>query len=256
MKSSLVLGSRYILRFDDICSTMNWAVWDRVESTLLRLGIRPIVAVVPDNQDPFLQVAPARADFWERVRTWNRRGWAIAVHGFQHVYSTSDAGLVGINRRSEFAGLPRSVQGSRLDAALRIFRGEGLIPRIWVAPGHSFDAITVECLLERGVTVISDGFTHRPVRRLGCTWLPQQLWRFRHLPFGTWTVCLHVNSWGAREVEAFEADVELFRSRIVDVENVLERRAADADFTDRIFSGVFRSLVLGKRLIGSRSAVS
>src|SRR4051794_18231999 len=49
---------RYLLRFDDICPTMNWPIWDRVEQTLIDQDIQPIVAVIPNNQDPALNVHP------------------------------------------------------------------------------------------------------------------------------------------------------------------------------------------------------
>lgn len=46
--------SKYLVRFDDLCPTANWDVWEPVEATLLDAGVRPLVAVVPDNQDPKL----------------------------------------------------------------------------------------------------------------------------------------------------------------------------------------------------------
>lgn len=233
---------------------MNWTVWDRVEAVLIVRGIKPIMAVVPDNRDPGLMVEAARPTFWERVRKWDGLGWTIAVHGFQHVYSTTDAGIVGVNRRSEFAGLSRDTQAAALDAALKIFRDQGLQPRTWVAPGHSFDATTVACLLERGITVISDGFFPRVVREMGCTWIPQQLWRFRRVPFGTWTVCYHVNSWTERQYSLFVADIGSFGNRIVDVGEVLTPPPGKRRVLDTCFAGVYRRLVLGRRVVGSRAA--
>jgi len=43
------MAPRYIVWFDDICPTMNWAIWDDVEATLVEHGIRPLLAVVPDR---------------------------------------------------------------------------------------------------------------------------------------------------------------------------------------------------------------
>ena len=63
-------NDRYLLRFDDICPTMNWAIWDKVEEGLRRHDVRPILAVVPDNHDSKLRIDPPRADFWDRVRQW------------------------------------------------------------------------------------------------------------------------------------------------------------------------------------------
>ena len=62
----LVTAAKYLLRFDDVCPGMNWTVWREVESVLHANGVRPLVAIVPDNRDAHLNVGPARADFWER----------------------------------------------------------------------------------------------------------------------------------------------------------------------------------------------
>ena len=246
------MPAEYLLRFDDVCPTMNWRVWDRVEEELRRNDIRPIVAVVPDNQDSKLRTATAAANFWDRARSWVSAGWTVAIHGYRHLYSTTDSGLVGLNSRSEFAGVPADQQGASLDAALRIFQAEHIAPTTWVAPGHSFDVNTLECLRARGIDVISDGFFSRPVRSYGCTWIPQQLWRLRRMPFGTWTACYHVNSWSDGESNAFTRDLRRFGTSITSVDRVLARRIPEKSVADACFSAAFRGLVLTRRSI-SRS---
>jgi peptidoglycan/xylan/chitin deacetylase (PgdA/CDA1 family) len=197
------------MRFDDVCPTMNWSVWERIEPLLHGNGIKPILAVVPDNRDPKLVVAAPRADFWDKVRAWQAEGWCIALHGYQHRYETREGGLMGINEYSEFAGLPEDVQREKLARALAIFAEQGVRADAWVAPAHSFDAVTVSLLLELGVETISDGFYYRPVRHLGAIWIPQQFWHFRPMPGGLWTVCLHCNGYGEAEIAGL--DCELWR---------------------------------------------
>lgn len=233
-------GARYLLRFDDICPTMNWAVWNEIEAALDRYEIRPILAVVPDNQDPKLIVDPPRDDFWARVRTWQAKGWAIALHGYQHRYVIQDAGLVGLNRMSEFAGLPRQQQQSKLEAGLSIFRREGIRPRLWVAPGHSFDRTTVELLGEMGIDTICDGFHYRPHSdEMSTFWVPQQMWRLRYMPAGVWTVCLHHNGWTKAELERFQSQVEVYRPLLTCFEKVSAtfrgRHSSLAPLLHRIF---------------------
>ena len=41
--------TRVVLRFDDLCPTMKWSVWDAIEKVLDRHGVHPIVAIVPDS---------------------------------------------------------------------------------------------------------------------------------------------------------------------------------------------------------------
>lgn len=246
------MHAKYILRFDDVCPTMNWHVWDQVEALLRHENIRPIVAVIPDNRDDSLCVAPPSRDFWGRVRAWSQLGWTVAVHGYQHAYSTTDEGIIGLNDRSEFAGVDRPIQASRLNAALKIFHAQSIYPTTWVAPGHSFDWNTVDCLKELGVRVISDGFFLRPVRQNGCTWLPQQLWRLRWMPAGVWTVCYHINAWRERDIQAFARDLQTYRNQVTSVERVLERRVGEMHTTDRLCSSLFKQLVLMKRLISRK----
>lgn len=209
------MGARYLVRFDDICPTMNWAVWDAVERMLERHGVKPIVAVVPDNRDPELRVGAPRPGFWDEVRRWQASGWTIGLHGYQHRYTQSDRGLLGLNPYSEFAGLPEPLQRKKLRAALAIFDSEGVRADAWVAPAHSFDATTVKLLLEFGVDLISDGFYRRPVRHLGAIWVPQQLWRFRPMPAGLWTVCLHGNGYDAAAIDRLGVALATYADRIV-----------------------------------------
>lgn len=197
---------RYLLRFDDICPSMNWQTWREIENTLREYELKPLLAVVPDNRDPQLQVEAPRENFWEEVRRWQSQGWTIGLHGYRHLYSTNDAGLLGLNARSEFAGLSRATQEEKLKHALAIFAREQVAPDIWIAPAHAFDAVTVELLNKLGVRAISDGFFLYPHRdEGGMFWLPQQLWRFRVLPFGIWTICLHHNHWTPHTLARFRA---------------------------------------------------
>jgi len=162
------MHARYLVRFDDICPTMNWSLWASIEEVLHACGVQPILAVVPDNRDPKLQVEPPRPDFWGWVREKQTAGWSIALHGYQHLYETTDAGLLGINARSEFAGLPFERQREKLLRAVEVFHSHGIRPEAFVAPAHSFDQHTLLVLQELGITVISDGFFPTPVCIRGC----------------------------------------------------------------------------------------
>lgn len=241
------MAARYVLRFDDICPTMNWSVWTQVEDILRRAGVRPIVAVVPDNLDRKLRVAPVRPDFWDRVRDWQAAGWTIGWHGYQHLYSSPSGGVLGIHGGSEFAGHDAAVQGEKLRRAWQIFQQQAVVPKVWVAPGHSFDMTTVSLLHEFGVRVVSDGFYWRAVEHGGSRWLPQQLWRFRRLPAGLWTVCLHVNSWQARDVESFGRMVAQYAGSIVAVDQLLGEPAPPRGVVDAAFSRLYRSAVVARQ---------
>jgi len=229
-----VTPARFLVRFDDLSPRMNWSVWEEIEEILLKYRVRPILAVVPDNRDPSLQVDPSREDFWERVRQWQGRGWSIALHGYQHLYLSESAGLVGLRRKSEFAGLPRGVQQEKLDAACAIFAREGVRADLWVAPGHSFDATTLDILLEQGIDTVSDGFGLRPVRERGINWVPQQLWNFRPFPLGVWTVCLHHNRWSGERLQRFRVEIEHYAGRLTALPELLREPLPKSGLIDRL----------------------
>jgi len=200
---------------------MNWQVWAKIEPILVEHQISPLLAVIPDNQDTKLVVAPARPTFWEEVRQWQARGWTIGLHGLQHRYVTEDGGIVGIQRRSEFAGLSAAEQEGKLRRAVEIFHKAGVEPKVWIAPSHSFDWNTVEALKKVGISVISDGFALAPHGdSRGMFWIPQQLWRFRWRPFGVWTVCCHHNSWTEAHVTQFRQAIQKYRYAITDFSSV------------------------------------
>jgi peptidoglycan/xylan/chitin deacetylase (PgdA/CDA1 family) len=215
------VSAQYLVRFDDICPTMDWSMWGRLEPILVRHGIKPILAVVPDNLDPKLVVGDVRNDFWQCVRDWQAAGWFIALHGYQHTYVTQESGILGINTYSEFAGMSYEAQREKLTKALGIFSSHNVRVDGWVAPAHSFDSVTVKILLELGVDIVSDGFFVKPIKHLGATWIPQQIWQFRKMPFGLWTVCYHHNKFTDQELVKFEQDIEMFTTSITSVDRVL-----------------------------------
>ena len=51
---------------------------DAVERIFDERGIKPIVAVIADNQDRDLRLSDPDTEFWDRVRLWQRKGWSIA----------------------------------------------------------------------------------------------------------------------------------------------------------------------------------
>lgn len=221
------MSAKYIVRFDDICPTMNWVVWEKIEFILAKHDIKPILAVVPDNRDPNLVVGPVREDFWERVRAWQAAGWVIAIHGYQHLYSTRDSGILSMNEYSEFAGLSYEKQRSNLEKGLAIFAEQEVRVDAWIAPAHTFDTNTVKALLDLNIKIINDGFYWRPVKRLGALWIPQQLWRLRQMHFGLWTVCFHHNSYSDKELKKLELDINKFAPAIISFDQAIRDFSAN-----------------------------
>jgi hypothetical protein len=215
--------AKYLLRFDDLCPTMNWTVWAEIEAALVEHRLKPILAVVPDNCDPVLQVDAPVEDFWERVRRWQARGWAIGLHGFQHKYIGERPGIVTPRKKTEFAGVPAAEQEKKLRRGTEIFEREGIKARVWIAPSNSFDATTVALLPQFGIRVICDGLFRCPfVCQQDILWVPQQLFGFRPAPPGVWTVCYHHNHWTTSDLDRFREDLRRHRADLWSLDDVLQ----------------------------------
>jgi len=179
------------------------------------------MAVIPDNRDVSLHKGSADGKFWNRVRKWEAMGWAIALHGYQHLYVSKSSGIVGLNRYSEFAGLSFEEQYEKLRAGLEIFAREGVQPACWVAPAHTFDENTLRALKILGLCTISDGFQLWPhTDSSGLFWIPQQMGRFCIMPTGTWTVCIHPDDRLFLDHRWFRQKTDEFRNNIIDVPTV------------------------------------
>jgi len=214
--------AKYLLRFDDLCPTMNWKMWSEIEAALVEYQVKPILAVVPDNLDPKLQVDPPAEDFWERVWQWQARGWVIGLHGFQHKYVGQHVGIVTPRKNTEFAGVPAAGQNEKLRAGAEIFERHGITPRVWIAPSNSFDATTVSLLPNYGIRIICDGLFRFPfICRQKMFWIPHQTFGFRPAPPGLWTVCFHHNHWTDADLRQFRENLRRFRADIWTLEDVL-----------------------------------
>jgi len=211
----------YLIRFDDICPTMKWSIWFKIDELLVAEKIKPILAVIPDNRDPAFFIEGEKRDFWEYIRERQRMGWSIGLHGYQHLCVTKDPGILGLNRCSESAGLPKEEQEVKISKAIEIFKANGVKPELWVAPWHSFDEVTIKVLKRHGITIISDGFSLYPFVDNGVIWVPQQLWNFKKMPFGVYTVLFHHNLWTEKDLLIFKRNIERYRKSISDLKTVI-----------------------------------
>ena len=238
--------AQYLLRFDDLCPTMDRARWERFRRLIERFGLRPILAVVPDNCDPELERDLPHPAFWDEMRALQAAGATIGLHGYRHLCAAAGHSLIPGHRRTEFAGASLELQRQWIRAGLRMLRSRGLQPRIFVAPRHGLDLGTAQALREEEMELVSDGFAKRPFHDHGLAWIPQQLWRPVEKESGLWTICLHSNSAMDKDVAVLEAFLERFSSQFTSVDRVLaEWPIARRSFSDRRFHG---GMVLRRRL--------
>jgi predicted deacetylase len=213
--------AQYLLRIDDLCPTVLQKRWRRILGLIEEFGIQPILAVVPDNQDPDLQLSPPDPEFWKQMRTLELAGASIALHGYRHLAKSRGRSLLALHRTTEFAGVPFETQRQWIHSGLEILRRHGLNPRIWVAPRHGFDAQTLHALRKEGIGALSDCFARVPFRRGGMIWIPQQLWEPVQKSHGLWTICAHPNTAADSFVDRFRAFLREHAAQFTSVERVL-----------------------------------
>jgi predicted deacetylase len=249
------MSAKFLLRFDDICPTINWPIWQKLEDVMVDEGVRPILSVIPDNQDPNLNEGQPNERFWERVRAWQARGWTIGLHGYQHRYVTQNAGIVGLKPYSEFAGVPLAEQRAKLEQAMRIFNREEVRADVWVAPAHSFDDNTIQALIGLGVRTISDGlalYPHRDSRNV--MWVPQQLWRFRAVPFGVWTICIHSHDDMYLDAKHFRRCIREYKDSMTNLPAVVDAYAQrKCSLLDGIFGNMWHCAIRAKVAMAAKS---
>ncbi len=160
------------IRMDDITPDMDWAKFDRFKALLDKYDVKPLIGVVPDNKDEKLSIDPKREDFWQYVKELQEKGWIVAMHGLNHLYTTKKAGLFPIGGKSEFAGLPLMKQDEMIRQGKGILEENGIFTDIFMAPSHSFDKHTLTALKNNGFCVITDGFGITPFKCHGMTFYP------------------------------------------------------------------------------------
>ena len=229
--------AQYLLRFDDLCPTVAADRWHRLQSLIEEFNLKPILAIVPDNHDPELQLSPPDPDFWPQMRALESAGAAIALHGYRHLCSSPGRSLIPLHRITEFAGIPAANSANWIHLGLEILRSHGLNPRIWVAPRHGFDRHTLTALRQEGIEILSDGLARIPFTRGGLTWIPQQLWAPVEKPSGLWTICIHPNTISDEQIVALRAFLIQHAAQFTSVDRVVaEHTPTRLDPAERIYA--------------------
>ncbi|MDP3004179.1 MAG: DUF2334 domain-containing protein [Candidatus Azambacteria bacterium] len=200
--------SKIYFRLDDIAPNMNWENFNRLILIYNKHDIKPLLAVIPNNQDTELLKHPLNHEFLIIIDGLKRNGWIIAQHGYRHVYGNQNGGILNINSKSEFAGLNFETQRQMTENGKKILEEKFGDINTFVAPGHSFDKNTVKALKENGFNYISDGVALYPFKKRGLIWLPQILWRPRKVWLGFITVAFHPNTMTDEDFNNLEEFIE------------------------------------------------
>lgn len=241
--------AQYILRVDDLCPTMSHARWERLARMIVRHGLRPILAIVPANDDPDLMVDFHDPKFWEEMRAMEAAGATIALHGYQHRCRSRGKNLLPMHSLSEFAGVDEETQRAWIRAGLGILRVHGLEPKVWVAPRHGFDGATMRALQWEGMKIVSDGLARVVKVREGMIWIPQQLWRPAEKRRGLWTILIHPNNATEELLEELEDFVRGHAGEFTSVDRVVEELdLVQMEASERMYERAQLARLMGRRV--------
>lgn len=184
---------KYLIRLDDACPTMQKQNWDRIEFILDKYDVKPMVGIIPFNEDPLQQLSPEDDLFWVKANNWIKKKWTIALHGYNHVYITKNSGINPLWNRSEFAGISLEIQKDKIAKGVEILREHGINPNFFFAPSHTFDLNTLQALREcSDIRIISDTIATKPYKKHGFIFVPQLGGSCKVMKYpGIWTFCLH-----------------------------------------------------------------
>ena len=117
----------YLIRLDDASEYMHTENWGKMEKILDKNNLKPIVGIIPNNQDlDFIGQYEIDDNFWSKARKWQAKQWTIALHVYSHVCSSHYGGMNPVNAWSEFAGVSLEEQKKKIAKGVKILEEHGL----------------------------------------------------------------------------------------------------------------------------------
>ena len=214
-----------LLRIDDIAENMNWQLMDRCELLFDKHEIKPLLGVIPNNQDRALLKYEKKKDFWKKVLEWKNKGWEISMHGYTHVYDkqTYNKDYFGYGGGSEFFGHSLEEQINRIKNGIEIFKKNNIKVRSFFAPNHTYDENTLEALKKSGISEIIDGYGLMPYLEKDIKFIPQLFYQNFFLPFGIQTTQLHLNYWTEKDFKTFSKFIENHKDKFITYEDTIKK---------------------------------
>ena len=225
IKDFISKNTGMLIRMDDIAENMNWQLMERCEILFKKYNIKPLLGVIPNNQDKELFNYQKNEKFWDKIRDWQNQGWEISMHGFSHVYdkNTNKGDYFKYGGKSEFCGHDLEIQKIRIKNGIKKFSEEKIKIRSFFAPNHTYDVNTFKALKEFGIDNIIDGYGLFPYTEKELNFIPQLFYKEIMLPFGIQATQIHLNYWKEKDFNKFEEFINKNHNKIISFENALER---------------------------------
>ena len=225
-----------LVRLDDITECMNWKLIEKCEKLFNKYKIKPLLGVIPNNQDKEFFQHQKNEKFWHKVREWQTMNWEISMHGFNHIYDTNTEkkAFFGYGGGSEFFGHSIEDQKIKINEGLKIFKKEGVKIRSFFAPNHTYDLNTLVAIKDSGISTVIDGYGLFPYNQHGLNFIPQLFYKEIMLPFGIQSTQIHINYMDENKFSKFENFVKTNHKKVITFDEALDK------INNNVFSKVSR----------------
>lgn len=242
------LKRNFVLRLDDIAPNMNWEMMDRVKILFNKYNIKPVIGVIPKNEDKELKSYPkCNFNFWDEIKNLQNQGWEIAMHGYEHVYDKDCKNdYLGHGGDTEFANHPYEVQLNKISLGLKIFNEKNIDIKIFFAPNHTFDFNTIKACKNSGITSIVDGYGISPYHEEDVIFFPQLFYKLVALPFGFQTLQIHLNYYSERDFLKLKRFIEKNSKKIITISQATN--IVNNSLSNRIIRLILEKTLKFKRL--------
>ncbi len=223
MKNLNPINQGLLIRMDDIAENMNWDLMNKCEQLFDQYNIKPLLGVIPKNEDPELLKFDKEEMFWKKIKKWSEKGWEICMHGYTHVYDaeTRKKDFFNYGGSSEFFGHSLDEQKKRIRNGVDIFLSKDIKIRSFFAPNHTYDANTFAALKDNGIVNVIDGYGFFPYERYGITFVPQLFYKEIMLPVGVQATQIHLNYWNLKKLSEFELFLKNNRGKFLDFDQTI-----------------------------------
>ena len=109
-----------------------------------------------------------------------------------------------------------------------------------MAPSHTFDSYTLMALESTtNIRVVTDGFSFRAFKKNNFTFIPQQLWSVRKMPFGLYTICIHPTSMNLDQIHKYIEELEQISDHIISPSSIDLKSLKNQGLLDLIFEKIY-----------------
>lgn len=214
---------KLLIRLDDVAENMNWHLMEKCEKLFDVYNIKPVIGIIPNNQDQNLKSFPEKKNFWEIVKNWQSKGWEISMHGYDHLYlrDTCKKDYFKYGGKSEFFGESLNMQLKKINKGLEIFKKNQIKVRSFFAPNHTYDDNTFIALKKSGIFEVIDGYGFKPYTHNNIVFIPQLFYKIFFLPIGLQTTQIHLNEMNENDFNNFATLIKEKNQNIVSYNDAL-----------------------------------